>query len=78
MTTNRKSLFTKEFLCRSCWNKWYENAPFYPTQCPSCGSLKVRWLNYEYCKEQAKKDNRISGFGKTLQGKEIEQHIDTT
>lgn len=34
-----------KYQCEKCKFK-YEHKP-YPTQCPKCGHLYVKWLNYE-------------------------------
>ena len=33
------------YRCQKCSHEWRE--PAGPTQCPACGHLYVKWLNYE-------------------------------
>jgi len=40
-----------KFKCLKC-NYFYEDIPG-PTQCPKCGYLYIKWLNYEEWREWA-------------------------
>lgn len=39
-----------KYRCLKCGFEWSE--PAGPTQCPKCGHLYVRWLNYERLRRQ--------------------------
>ncbi len=40
-----------EYKCLNCGHEWKETLKG-PTECPLCGHLYIRWLNYEKLKKE--------------------------
>lgn len=53
MTAGPWSSREAHYRCLQCQHEWHGKAG--PTQCPACGHLYVKWLNYEDPERVAKK-----------------------
>ncbi len=48
-----------EFKCLKCTLNWSSKPG--PTQCPKCGHLYVKWVNYEEWKEYTNRERDVDG-----------------
>ncbi len=49
MTKKDRPAWGAEYICLTCDHTWTGFAG--PNDCPSCGALYVKWLNYEVMRE---------------------------